>query len=89
MKAVLRHTFGFAAIASIFEATKSAPAAGRWSGCSDWWLVGMIQLTAGRRSPRASSSKVPSGCGRTPRSYRSEPGHAFLKAANCSSMLQP
>jgi hypothetical protein len=26
---------GFAEIASIFEATKSAPAAGRWSGCSD------------------------------------------------------
>ncbi|GGW83914.1 hypothetical protein GCM10010320_77420 [Streptomyces caelestis] len=35
-EAVLRRPLGFDAIASIFDATKSAPAAGRWSGCSDW-----------------------------------------------------
>jgi hypothetical protein len=49
----------------------------------------MIQLTVGSRLLRASSSKVPSGCGRTPRSYRSDPGSALLNAANCSGMLQP
>ncbi len=89
MKTVFRHTSGLSAIASSFFATKSAPAAGSESGCSQPRVVGRIHETAGSRSLRASSSKVPSGVRRIPRSYSALPGLASLNCWNCSSMFVP
>src|ERR1700691_1429281 len=56
---VLAKTSGFDAIALSLLATKSAPAAGMKSGCSDWKDVGMIHDTVGSRSLIASYSNWP------------------------------
>ena len=56
---VLANTSGFDAMALSLLATKSAPAAGMKSGCSDWKDVGMIHDTAGSRSLMASYSNCP------------------------------
>jgi len=50
-----------AAIASILDATKAAPAFGRKFGCSDWVDGGKIQVTVGRLSFIPSYSNLPTG----------------------------
>ena len=59
MNSVLAQTSLLAAIALTLLATKSAPAAGMCSGCSQSAVVGMIQDTAGSLSFLASCSNWP------------------------------
>ena len=87
--AVLAQTSGFAAIASILLAMKSAPSLGRCDGCSDVALVQMTQDTVGRRSVIASLSNANSERAVRPSTASADPRRDRRNAANCSSTLQP